>query len=94
MGIIGLIIALIINGAFASVASNIAAEKGYSKRGWFHACFWLPLITYILIAAMPDMELRKQNEEMIELQKELLVAITGGKCAPSTDTDVPDPFTE
>lgn len=96
---IGGIIAFWINSMLAGAASNIAADKGYSQRRWFHACFWLPVVTYVLVAALPDMELRRQNEEMIALQKQLLVAITGDNRVPSVaddtdDTDVPDPFTK
>lgn len=91
-GIISLIVAIWINSMLAGAASNIAGDKGYSQRRWFHACFWLPGITYLLVAALPDMELRRQNEEMIKLQKQFLASINGNKYDPSDD--VPNPITE
>ena len=84
-GIIGLIVSIWINAMLAGTASNIAAEKGYSQRKWFHACFWLPVVTYVLVAALPDMEQRRQNEEMMDIQKQLLKAITGREYEPSEE---------
>jgi len=99
MGIIGIAIALFINAIFASVASDLAEHKGFSKRAWFHACFWLPPFGYLMVIAMLDLKLQQQNADMIELQKQLLAAINRNNCVPSADTDtdaatdVPDPFT-
>lgn len=90
MEIVGIIIFLWIDAMFAGTASNIAGDKGYSQKRWFHACFWLPGITYILVAALPDMELRRQNDEMIELQKQLLAAINSSNCIPSADAQDSD----
>lgn len=90
MEIVGIIIFLWIDAMFAGTASNIAGDKGYSQKRWFHACFWLPGITYILVAALPDMELRRQNDEMIELQKQLLAAINGSNRIPSADAQDSD----
>lgn len=54
---------LIANGILASNASGIAEEKGYEKRKWFHMCFWLGLIAYLIIAAMPDKVLRENQRQ-------------------------------
>ncbi|MDO4837662.1 MAG: DUF6273 domain-containing protein [Clostridia bacterium] len=55
--IVALIVLLIINGLLASNASDIAQDKGYEKRKWFHMCFWLSLPAYLIVCAMPDKNL-------------------------------------
>lgn len=89
-----LVVFLCIDLVIASVASDIASDKGYSQITWFIACFLLPGVAYLLLIALPDTKLRKQNEEMIELQKRLLVAITGENYAPSSTPDLPEPIAE
>ena len=44
-------------GLLASNASDIAQDKGYEKRKWFHMCFWLSLPAYLIVCAMPDKNL-------------------------------------
>ena len=34
--------------------ARIAADKGYTERKWFHYCFWLGLVGYLMVCAMPD----------------------------------------
>lgn len=67
--IIIIAVALCINGFLASNASDIAQNKGYEKKKWFHMCFWLGPISYIIIAAMPDLKMREIAAEMLKLQK-------------------------
>ena len=55
--IIGLIVLLVVKGLLASNASDIAQDKGYEKRKWFHMCFWLGLPAYLIVCAMPDKNL-------------------------------------
>ena len=43
-----------LNGLLAGNASDIAQEKGYEKKKWFHMCFWLGIFSYLMICAMPD----------------------------------------
>lgn len=70
--IVILVVALCINGYLASNASDMANDKGYEKRKWFHMCFWLGPISYIIIAAMPDRQMRTVAENMVKLQQETL----------------------
>ena len=51
-----LVIALILIIWFkaAKNMARIAADKGYTERKWFHYCFWLGLIGFLMICAMPD----------------------------------------
>lgn len=64
-----------LNWFFAKQASNCADEKGYPRWKWFHLCFWLGVIPYILVAALPDLRLRaieKENAKRLEaIQKQL-----------------------
>ena len=48
--VIIILVYLILNGVLASAASDIAKDKGYEKKPWFHMCFWLGLISYIIVA--------------------------------------------
>lgn len=34
--------------------ARIAADKGYTSRKWFHYCFWLGLVGFLMVCAMPD----------------------------------------
>ena len=67
-----LIAVLCLNGLLSSNASDIASQKGYEKRKWFHMCFWLGPISYIIIAAMPDHTMRAKQDETNELLNELI----------------------
>ncbi|MBQ8952555.1 MAG: hypothetical protein IJ048_00435 [Clostridia bacterium] len=43
--------------------ARIAADKGYKERKWFHYCFWLGLIGYLMVCAMPDKKRRRKHVE-------------------------------
>ena len=72
--IVILIVALCLNGLLASNASDMANDKGYEKRKWFHMCFWLGPISYIIIAAMPDQIMRQKQDKTNELLGKVLQA--------------------
>ena len=65
--IVGLLVFLFLNGLLASKASDIAEDKGYEKSTWFHMRFWLGLIAYIIVAAMPDRVMQGKVDQMIIL---------------------------
>ncbi len=69
--IVGIVV-LCLNGLLASAASDIADDKGYEKNKWFHMCFWLGPIPYIIIAAMPDLKLQRKQDETKHLLSEIL----------------------
>ena len=55
-----------------STVSDIAEDKGYEKRTWFHMCFWLGLPAYLIVCAMPDKNLTEEIHllrEMLEKQR-------------------------
>ena len=71
IAVIIIVVCLILNGVLASAASDIAKDKGYEKKPWFHMCFWLGLIAYIIVAAMPDKNLQESLKAIsIELTKD------------------------
>lgn len=72
--IVVIIVALCLNGLLASNASNIAKDKGYDKNSWFHMCFWLGPISYIIIAAMPDQIMRDKQDKTNELLEKMISA--------------------
>ena len=67
-----IIVLLIFSGILASNASDMANEKGYEKRKWFHMCFWLGPISYIIIAAMPDLTMRSKQDKTNELLEKMI----------------------
>lgn len=67
-----LIVLLCLHGYLASNASDIAEEKGFEKKKWFHICFWLGPIGFVIIAAMPDRVMRKNQLQTNELLGELI----------------------
>lgn len=67
ISIIVLVVLLCINGFLANKMSDAAENKGYDKRTYFHICFWLGVIGYLIVIALPDLTIRKQNEKIIKL---------------------------
>ena len=43
--------------------ARIAADKGYKERKWFHYCFWLGLIGFLMVCAMPDKKRRRKHSD-------------------------------
>ena len=72
--IVVLIVVLCLNGLLASNASDMANDKGYEKKKWFHMCFWLGPISYIIIAAMPDQVMREKQDKTNELLDKMIDA--------------------
>lgn len=58
------LVAIAINVAFAMYADGITEQKGYSKGNWIAVCIIFGIIGYILIAALPDLELRAALENI------------------------------
>lgn len=60
-----LIIAIIIDAKIAKNMQGIAADKGYEGRKYWHYCFWLGLIGYAMIIAMPDRKAQEQRQAIL-----------------------------
>lgn len=76
ISIVSLVIVLCLNGLLASKASDMAKDKGYDKRTWFHMCFWLGVLSYIIVAAMPDLTMHRKSDQTNKLLEDLLKAQT------------------
>ena len=64
MGFVIALVAIAINVAFAVYAGGIAEQKGYKKENWIAVCIIFGIFGYILIAALPDLELRAALEKI------------------------------
>lgn len=60
-------IVIIVDALIAYVAFGIAKQKGYDDIGWAVLLFLLPPLGYVLLIAMPDKTIQKQNERIIQL---------------------------
>ena len=69
--LLALIIALCLHGLLSSKASDIAKDKGYDKQQWFHICFWLGPLGFVLVAAMPDLVMQARQAEANEYLKKM-----------------------
>lgn len=58
------LVAIAINVAFAMYAGGIAEQKGYKKENWIAVCIIFGIFGYILIAVLPDLELRATLENI------------------------------
>ena len=60
---LGLLIGLIcLNVYIAKKFEAVANEKGF--YGFFHICFWLGAVGYILVAALPDRGNEKKTSDV------------------------------
>ena len=85
-----LIVLLCFHGYLSSNASDMAEEKGYEKRKWFHICFWMGPLGFVIIAAMPDKVMRKNQQQTNELLEKMLEAYntTAEKQVQNTKEDI------
>ena len=88
--VIAIIVIMILSGVLASNASDIANDKGYDKSKWFHMCFWLGPISYIIVSAMPDKTMRSKQDKTNELLEKMIDAYntTAEKQAQNHKDDV------
>lgn len=84
--IIAGIIVLVINYHLAKLAKNIAADKGYAGSKWTVICFFFGIIGYILVAALPDLQLRYAISDLTKAIQ------NSGSATSSAGTSAPKPF--
>lgn len=70
--ILVIVVVIILNYYLASNASSIAGDKGYDERKWFHMCFWLGPVPYIIVAAMPDLKMREKQDQTNKLLEKMI----------------------
>lgn len=62
--VVGLILLALLIWIWYKIAKNfakIAADKGYTEKKWFHYCFWLGIIGMLMVCAMPDKKLQRND---------------------------------
>ena len=63
LGIVLLLLLLIIHYKVAKMFEKLAFDKGYGKdANAFIMCFWLGIVGYIYVAAMPKLTERSQTK--------------------------------
>lgn len=63
---------LLIHFIFANLMQKVAARKGYGNNAHAWAmCFWLGIVGGIYVIALPDLIRQNQNQQMIELLKNI-----------------------
>ena len=68
--VISIMIALIIDVIMAKLMENVAIMKGYGKsRHIFAICFFLTILGYLYVLALPDKVIQSQNQQIIEILK-------------------------
>ena len=55
----------VIWGFLSGEMSRMAEAKGYSRRRYWHICFWLGIVGFLIVIAMPDLKAREQRERLI-----------------------------
>lgn len=79
-----------VNYLSANKMTSVAFEKGYDVRDVhslhvFAWCFWLPLVGYLYVIALPDLRLRSQNAEIITQNAEIIKRIDEKSKPEETD---------
>lgn len=88
--VVGIIIWFIIWGIVASFMNQVVYEKGYdSEAHAFAMCFWLGILGCLYVIALPDKNLKKQNEKIISLLKEKNNKIESTQIQPDNYDDLP-----
>ena len=68
LGLLVLLLPLIINWFIASKFKQMSIDKGYvGKNHIFALCFFLGFFGFIYVAALPDLTLREQNQQIISM---------------------------
>lgn len=84
--VIVIFISLLINYYLAKLAKDIAADKGYAGSKWTVICFFCGIIGYILVAALPDLQLRYDISNLTKAIQ------NSGSATSSAGTSAPKPF--
>ncbi|MEG0048507.1 MAG: hypothetical protein RR865_05040, partial [Clostridia bacterium] len=66
--VVGLAIFLVINVLIAGEFANIAEEKGFERRRYWHFCFWLSFVGYLIVIALPNRKLAELSKALTELK--------------------------
>lgn len=91
LGIVACILVLVIDIYFAASASQSASAKGHNGTKWGIISFFFGIIGYILVAALPDLQLR---HDINMLTRAILnsSSTTSDSATSSAHTSAPQPF--
>lgn len=67
--LIVVVVVLILLGIAAEKMQAIAEQKGSNERYWAW-CFWLPVIGYAMVIALPNSKQTRYQEEIVQLLRE------------------------
>lgn len=56
--LLSLVVVLLLNYYVANCFMTIAEHKGFDDRKYFHICFWLGMVGYLMVVALPDLRSR------------------------------------
>ena len=68
--LVGLVILIVINSLIAGEFANIAEEEGFERRRYWHFCFWLGFIGYLIVIALPNRKLAELSKALADLKIE------------------------
>ena len=68
--LVGMAILIVINFLIAGEFANIAEEKGFERRRYWHFCFWLGFIGYLIVVALPNRKLTELSKALTDLKVE------------------------
>ena len=69
--LLGLAILVGINAYGATLMKQVSINKGYGAETHIWAiCFWLGIIGYLYVIALPDKIMQSQNQKIIKLLEE------------------------
>lgn len=66
--VLAAVVVIVIDVVIAKKMESVAALKGHGEEVHaFAMCFWLGIVGYIYVAALPDKIQQEQNQKIIEL---------------------------
>ncbi len=68
LSLIVLAIVIAVNCLIAGEFANIAEEKGFERRRYWHFCFWLPFAGYAIVIALPNRKLAELSKALANLK--------------------------
>ena len=68
IGFVGVFIAIGVSSFLAGEMADAAAQKGYERKRYWHICFWLGIMGYLVVIALPDTVLQEKIDKLSDMQ--------------------------
>jgi hypothetical protein len=91
LGIVAFGLLIWVDYIIASKFSELSRDKGYEKTTAFHMCFWLGIVGYIYVAAMPTLTSKHVSENVNSTAADEDKGVQPDKC---DELDINDPEKE